>query len=584
MKRIIILFLCLTLLFIASCKGKNNNSHSHVFLNGKCECGEVDPNYVPPHTHNFIDGKCECGEVDPTYVPPHTHNFVEGKCECGEVDPTYVPPHTHNFIEGKCECGETDPTYIPPHIHEFIEGKCECGETDPNYVPPHVHEFKDGKCECGEVDPNYNSHKCIEGTWVFPDGTKCLETVLATLVCNECNEPMEMAPMKKYHNKVSDEKEATCNEDGYFRETCTNCDYLYEIVYEKTNIHKFNYEIISKATDRRLGYKQQICEMCGEEGKLVKYANNGVIDHGKLSVVGPDLVDEHGEKFQLVGLSTHGLQWFDNYVNYATFDALHNEFGINVIRLALCTAEGGYCEATPERKEFMYQKVVEGIKVATALDMYVIVDWHMVGAEDPNDKNPLYYLDESMEFFGRITEEFKDYNNILYEIMNEPNGSTTWADCKKYANQVIPIIRENTDGIILVGNPNWTSNLNVVMRSPLEGYSNIMYTHHFYAANHASTSQVIDAYSKGFPVFISEHGGMESSGDGEINYQNIEHWYDVLEARNISYVAWNLSNSKGSASILKHGFEDLTDFSDDALKEWGVWYKAWVRKKFGFDK
>ena len=41
---------------------------------------------------------------------------------------------------------------------------------------------------------------------------------------------MEIAPMKKYHNKVSDEKEATCNEDGYFRETCTNCDYLYEII------------------------------------------------------------------------------------------------------------------------------------------------------------------------------------------------------------------------------------------------------------------------------------------------------------------------------------------------------------------
>ena len=51
--------------------------------------------------------------------------------------------------------------------------------------------------------------------------------------------------------------------------------------------------------------------------------------------------------------------------------------------------------------------------------MYVIVDWHMVGAEDPNDKNPLYYKDEALEFFGRITEEFKDYNNVIYEIMNE---------------------------------------------------------------------------------------------------------------------------------------------------------------------
>jgi len=66
------------------------------------------------HTHNFVDGKCECGESDPNYVPPHTHNFVNGECECGETDPNYNPPHTHNFVNGKCECGETDPNYVPP--------------------------------------------------------------------------------------------------------------------------------------------------------------------------------------------------------------------------------------------------------------------------------------------------------------------------------------------------------------------------------------------------------------------------------------------------------------------------------------
>ena len=48
------------------------------------------------HTHNFVDGKCECGESDPNYVPPHTHNFVNGECECGETDPNYVPPVVNN--------------------------------------------------------------------------------------------------------------------------------------------------------------------------------------------------------------------------------------------------------------------------------------------------------------------------------------------------------------------------------------------------------------------------------------------------------------------------------------------------------
>ena len=543
MRRYLIFIICILSLLITGCKNKNNNE---------------------PHEHNFIEGTCECGESDPNYVPPHVHEYVEGECQCGETDPNYVPPHKHEFVEGICECGESDPNYVPPHEHTFVEGKCECGEVDESYVPPVVHE-------------------CIDGVWVFPEDAKCLEMVPATLICTTCNEPMEIASKKKPHNYIDEEVEPTCGEVGYYRETCTNCDYCYEITYPATNEHMFVYEIIGEATDNFLGYKQQVCEKCGLEGNLVKYANNGFLDHGKLSVVGPDLVDEHGEKFQLVGISTHGLQWFAKYVNYDTLDALHNEFGINVIRLALCTAEGGYCEADATKKEYLYQKVVEGIKAATLLDMYVIVDWHMVGAEDPNDKNPLYYVNESMEFFGRITEEFKDYNNILYEIMNEPNGSTTWSDCKNYANQVIPVIRQNTDAIVLVGNPHWSANLNVVMNSPLEGYSNIMYTYHFYAADHSSTTQVVEAYSNGFPVFISEHGGMESSGDGAINYNNIKRWYEILDKRNISYVAWNLSNSKGSASILKQETTSLTDFSDEALKEWGVWYKSWVRKKFGFD-
>ena len=121
-------------LSLTACK----NKHEHSYVEGTCECGETDPNYVPPHEHAFVEGKCECGETDLNYVAPHEHAYVEGKCECGETDPNYVAPHEHAFIEGKCECGETDPNYVAPHEHVFVEGKCECGEIDPDYVEPVV--------------------------------------------------------------------------------------------------------------------------------------------------------------------------------------------------------------------------------------------------------------------------------------------------------------------------------------------------------------------------------------------------------------------------------------------------------------
>ena len=424
-----------------------------------------------------------------------------------------------------------------------------------------------------------NSHECINGTWVFPEDTVCNVEVMARLVCNECGETIEVAPKKRSHNIVVDEQESTCVEDGFYVESCTYCEYEYYIKYDKTGIHDYYYEIYTKATDNKLGVKQQICATCNSEGKRVKYANNGYSDHGKLSVVGPDLVDEHGEKFQLVGISTHGIQWYNKYINYETFDALHNEFGINVIRLALTTAEGGYCEVDDSKREFFYQKVAEGIRIATKLDMYVIVDWHMVGAENPADKNPLTYLEQSKEFFSYISEYYKKQNNILYEIMNEPNGSTTWADCKKYAEEVIPCIRKNTDAVILEENPSWTADLNSVMKDPLVGYKNIMYTYHFYAGDHRNTGQVVSAYDKGFPVFISEFGFMNSDGDGPINESSGQNWLKILDERNISYVAWNISNTKGSASILKTDSTSRINFTDSALKPWGIWYKEWVKAK-----
>ena len=66
-------------------------------------------------------------------------------------------------------------------------------------------------------------------------------------------------------------------------------------------------------------------------------------NHGKLSVNGVNLVDSKGQKFQLKGVSTHGIQWFPQYVNKDTFKDLRDNWGANVIRLAMYSAEGGYC-------------------------------------------------------------------------------------------------------------------------------------------------------------------------------------------------------------------------------------------------
>ena len=292
-------------------------------------------------------------------------------------------------------------------------------------------------------------------------------------------------------------------------------------------------------------------------------------------------MDKNNEKFRLAGISTFGLQWQPEYVNEVTFENLKNEFGINVIRLAMYTGEGGYCSGTEKMKQQMYDTVVKGINIATDLNMYVIVDWHMLGV-DEGDNNPLYYLKESKEFFNKITNEFKDHDNILFEIMNEP-CYVTWQDCKTYAEEVIPVIRNNMkDAIILVGNPQWSSDLASVAKDPLVGYDNIMYTFHFYANDNCHTDKIIQACEKDhLPVFITEHGGMDASGYGDLNFESLTSWYNVLDKYNISFIAWSLSNLNSSSCMFKTGSPKIDDVSDSNLKTWGIYYKFRVRKVMG---
>ena len=77
--------------FQVEIKLQSEASHKHNFIDGKCECGEIDPN----HTHNYVDGTCDiCGKVDPN----HTHNYVDGTCTiCGDEE------HVHNYVDGRCE-------------------------------------------------------------------------------------------------------------------------------------------------------------------------------------------------------------------------------------------------------------------------------------------------------------------------------------------------------------------------------------------------------------------------------------------------------------------------------------------------
>lgn len=200
---------------------------------------------------------------------------------------------------------------------------------------------------------------------------------------------------------------------------------------------------------------------------------------GALRVDNTRLVDENGQAVQLKGISTHGLAWFPDYINEACFRQLREEWNANVIRLAMYTAEyGGYC--TGGDQDALKELIHNGVEYATAQDMYVIIDWHIL-----SDSNPNTYLAQAKDFFGEMSELYAGHNNVLYEICNEPNGGTQWSEIKSYAEEVISVIRSHDqNGIIIVGTPNWSQYVDQAAADPITGYGNIMYALHFYAATH----------------------------------------------------------------------------------------------------
>lgn len=290
--------------------------------------------------------------------------------------------------------------------------------------------------------------------------------------------------------------------------------------------------------------------------------------HGELKVNGTHLVDCNGKTFQIKGVSTHGLAWFPEYVNKASFQTLRDEWGANCVRLAMYTAEyGGYCEGGSSQMKTM---VNNGVGYATDLGMYVIIDWHILQDQDPNK-----HTAEAIAFFDEMSAKYAGYDNVIYEICNEPNGGVNWPTIKSYAEQVIPVIKKNNpDAIIIVGTPTWSQEVDKAAADPITGYTNIMYTLHFYAATHKDSLRktMQNAINSGLPIFVTEFGTCDASGSGGNDFSSANAWVDLMDKNSVSYCIWSLCNKNETAALINSGCSKTSGWSESDLSDAGKWY------------
>lgn len=180
------------------------------------------------------------------------------------------------------------------------------------------------------------------------------------------------------------------------------------------------------------------------------------------------------------------------------------------------------------------------VQAAIDNDIYVIIDYHSHKANDN--------VNNAKTFFKYMAEKWGKYDNVIFEIFNEPT-SQDWSTIKNYADQVISTIRQYSDNLIVVGNRSWDQYPNEAASNPIND-KNVAYTFHFYAGTHSTGKEganAVSAMNSGLSVFVSEWGTVNADGGGSVS-GNSSTWLNWMNDHKLSGANWSVSNKNEGAS------------------------------------
>jgi len=231
------------------------------------------------------------------------------------------------------------------------------------------------------------------------------------------------------------------------------------------------------------------------------------------------------------------------------------------------TEEGGYILSPDSNKN--RTKVV--VNAAIENGLYVIIDWHSHNAE--------MHKSQAIAFFTEMAETYGAYNNVIYEVYNEPLQVSWTGTIKPYAQEVIAAIRaKDPDNLIIVGTPAWSQDVDVAAQSPISG-SNIAYTLHFYAGTHKQflRDKAISALSRGIPLFVIEWGTVNADGDGGVDQTETQAWMNFLKQNGISHANWSITDKVEGSAALVPGASISGGWNDSQLTASGRYVKSIIK-------
>ena len=293
-----------------------------------------------------------------------------------------------------------------------------------------------------------------------------------------------------------------------------------------------------------------------------------VEQNGLLRTNGNKIVNKNGDPVSLAGNSffwSNNGWGGDKFYNASVVSWLKLDWETTIIRAAMGVDEtGGYIQFKTANKD----KVKTLVDAAISNGLYVLIDWHSHHAED--------YQADAIEFFTEMATLYGNYDNVIYEIYNEPLNISWSSTLKPYAEAVIKAIRDvDPDNMIVVGTPEWSQQVDKPAADPITSSTNIAYSLHFYSVYHKQwlRDRATAALNSGIALFVTEWGSLgytQNDPEGEL-------WMEWCRANKISHCNWAVNDKAEEWSVVKPGgtvtggWQELTEagyLARDIIRGW----------------
>lgn len=294
------------------------------------------------------------------------------------------------------------------------------------------------------------------------------------------------------------------------------------------------------------------------DGKLVKVDTENGTDYANLK-----------------GMSLYWDIWGNHLWRKDVIEEL-KKWGCNVVRLPVGShgdSNTGY--RTTNGSDVAIGRIKRIVETAKELNMYVIVDIHNHEAVTQHTQGSK----TTINFLSAVASMLGNDPNVMYEVVNEPL-KVSWKEIKAYTVEAVEAVRSHApDAVCITGIPQWCSDIEA-LKDPVD-MENIMYSYHFYAATHKGNERgnLVRALKDGAPLFVTECGVSESSGNGTCDYDSFDQWLSILSKYGVGWCGWAVSSKKETSSTYLEGGSII---DEKFLTDTGFYYRDRITN-FNFD-